>query len=180
MLDANDDMENPDFGRFMDKSDLYEILGTHHSIHSPPTYIGGTRTIDYLLGTKNVVRATQRCGMNHFNDNIISDHRGLWADIDIPELLSGSIPRQQLTNRQPMRSSQTSKMKKIRDKSIRMFQQKNITARLTKLLEDCKTSESETIATQLEKIDQDMDDIMLLSVPQNTPSHPYWWSPEIH
>ena len=25
-----------------------------------------------------------------------------------------------------------------------------------------------------------MDDIMLLSVPQNTPSHPYWWSPEIH
>ena len=88
MMDVNDDLENVDFGRFMDNTNLYDILGTHHSVHSPPTYIRGTRTIDYILGTKNIVKATQNCGMNPFNDTIVTAHRGLWVDIDIPELPS--------------------------------------------------------------------------------------------
>ena len=84
MLDANDDLTDPDFGKFMDQCKLYDLLGTHHSINSPPTYIRGSRTIDYLLATENVIKATQQCDMNSYNDTISSDHRSLWADIDIP------------------------------------------------------------------------------------------------
>ena len=36
MLDANDDLDSPDFGRFLDQTDLYDILGNHHSVNSPP------------------------------------------------------------------------------------------------------------------------------------------------
>ena len=180
MMDANDDLEDADFGRFMDNTNLYDILGTHHSVHSPPTYIRGTRTIDYILGTKNVVRATQNCGMNPFNDTIVTDHRGLWVDIDIPELLNGSIPPQQLTCRQPLKTNQVEKMRKIRKKAATLFKTKDIESRLTDLLRDCEKMAKIDLSGKLNQIDNDMDDIMLHSVPDNIPSHPYWWSPEIH
>lgn len=92
MLDANDDMTDADFGHFMDRCELFDLLGTHHSMHGPPTYIRGSRSIDYLLATKNGAMATQQCGMNSFNDIISSDHCALWADIDIPQILNGSVP----------------------------------------------------------------------------------------
>ena len=58
MLDANDDINNKDFGTFLEKSDLFDILGNQHSTHSPAMYIRGTKTIDYILGTRNVILAT--------------------------------------------------------------------------------------------------------------------------
>ena len=136
MLDANDDINNKDFGTFLEKSDLFDILGNQHSTHSPATYIRGTKTIDYILGTRNVILATHRCGMAAFNTQISSDHRALWADIDIPQLLKGSIPRIQLHLRQPIKSSQTKKMRKIREGAIKLFRTKQISQRLKNLLRD--------------------------------------------
>ena len=135
MLDANDTIGSSDFGKFLDQTELYYVLGNHHSAHSPPTYIRGTRTIDFLLGTKNVIQATKKCGMTSFNEGITSDHRALWADIDIPSLFKGSVPAPNQITQIPLRTTQKMKIRKIRRKAIHLFKSLNIRSRLDELLQ---------------------------------------------
>ena len=179
MLDANEALDGPDFGRFLDQTALYDILGHHHSVHSPPTYIRGSLTIDFLLGTKNVLTATKACGMTAFNDTILTDHRGLWADIDIPELLKGSVPPPSRCMRIPLRTTQKHRITKIRNRGIHLFNSLRIQQRLQDLKQSCYHQPKPITLQMLETIDSDIDSVLLDAIPQTPPASPYWWSKEI-
>ena len=53
-IDANAGLEDPQINQIVSAGNLYDILGSHHGIDSPPTYLKGTKTIDFLFGTRNV------------------------------------------------------------------------------------------------------------------------------
>ena len=81
-IDANAGLDDPRINRIVSARDLCDILGSHHGIDSPSTFLHGTKTIDFLFGTRNVQRSVQRCSYLSFNDSIHSDHQGLWLGIN--------------------------------------------------------------------------------------------------
>eukprot|EP00978_Attheya_sp_CCMP212_P048541 scaffold538145_cov51-Attheya_sp.AAC.1 len=60
-------------------------------MNSPPTYLRGSNTIDFMLGTERVCRAVIYGGMLRFKDRIHSDHRGLYLDPHVLYLFKGEI-----------------------------------------------------------------------------------------
>ena len=91
MIDANDDMDNTEWANFVTRAELYDVMGMKHGHNSPSTYIKGTKTIDYILATSKVAESVTACGMFPYQTGIVTDHRGLWIDMDIPQLLKGGI-----------------------------------------------------------------------------------------
>ena len=107
MIDANTTTNDRQLLRIMNSAQLYDVLSAKHGLHSPPTYVRGTKTIDYILGTKRVVEAVRKCGIRPFNSDLISDHRALWLDLDIKYIL-----RQNSQSMFQRKSIPTSKNKK--------------------------------------------------------------------
>eukprot|EP00978_Attheya_sp_CCMP212_P003230 scaffold6619_cov36-Attheya_sp.AAC.2 len=91
MADANSPLNDKGFGSFVARSKLYDILGAKHGMNSPPTYLRGSNTIDFMLGTERVCRAVINGGMLRFKDGIHSDHRGLYLDLNVLYLFRGEI-----------------------------------------------------------------------------------------
>ena len=92
---------------------MVDIMGANHGMHSPNTYIRGTQTIDYVFGTERVNEAVIQCGMPPFNEGIVTDHRALWVDLDLPRLLHGSLtsPPTQLSRPQTKNKKQVKAIK---------------------------------------------------------------------
>ena len=86
MIDANDTILASRFQKILHSGELYDLLSSKHGANAPNTYLRGTNTIDYILGTKGVKYALERCGMLSFNDGILSDHRALWIDLNLNNL----------------------------------------------------------------------------------------------
>eukprot|EP00978_Attheya_sp_CCMP212_P047145 scaffold421241_cov56-Attheya_sp.AAC.3 len=91
MTDANSPLNDKGFGSFVARSKLYYILGAKHGMNSPPAYLQGSNTIDFMLGTKRVCRAVIYGGMLRFKDGIHSNHRGLYLDLHVLYLFRGKI-----------------------------------------------------------------------------------------
>ena len=77
MVDANSPLSDVHFSKFMTDTGLFDVLGALHGMDSPRTYNRGSKTIDFILGTENIIRAVRRGGMLKFKDGIDRDHRGL-------------------------------------------------------------------------------------------------------
>ena len=80
MLDANSELTEKYMEQLLTNTSLYDVMGYTHNTHSPATYVRGTKTIDFLLATKQLLPHIKQAGMLSFNDGIQSDHRGLWLD----------------------------------------------------------------------------------------------------
>ena len=52
MKDANADLNDTDWATFMNRGEIYDVLGTKHGYDTPNTYIRGSSTIDHMLATK--------------------------------------------------------------------------------------------------------------------------------
>jgi negative regulator of replication initiation len=62
----------------------------HKSLDDPPnTFIRGKECIDLLAGTDKVAENTKHAGIEAFGQTFHSDHRGMFADIDIATILNG-------------------------------------------------------------------------------------------
>lgn len=66
----------------------YALSNLHHRDPAPLAYIGsGTRRIDYMLGCPQVLALVHRSGLLSYCAAPQSDHRGLFADINLHLLL---------------------------------------------------------------------------------------------
>jgi hypothetical protein len=74
MCDANSPLNDAGFAKFVAKSKLYDLIGSKHGMGSPPTYLRGSKTIDYLLGTYDIAIASTESGYLKFKNGIHSDH----------------------------------------------------------------------------------------------------------
>ena len=57
------------------------------------TYNRGTKVIDYILISQDLLGAVSRCGYEAYQSNIISDHRGVYMDVFTNVFFGDSIPK---------------------------------------------------------------------------------------
>jgi hypothetical protein len=80
------------------KDVIYERHG--HRNKDFNTYARGNTCIDYILMAERLEGAIQECGYLPFNQSIISDHRGLYVDVDIVRFFgSDTLPTQPMALR---------------------------------------------------------------------------------
>jgi hypothetical protein len=69
-------------GKLLDECnfvDLYTTVTNHHTQF--PTQARGSKKIDYLLGTRNIIPCISRIGYVTYNDGFDSDNRAIFADV---------------------------------------------------------------------------------------------------
>ena len=179
MIDANTDTHDRQLQRIMNSANLYDILSAKHGLHSPPTYVRGTKTIDHIFGTKRVVAAVRKCGLRVFNADIMSDHRALWLDLDIKHILSQTL--QSLHQR---KSIPTTKNKKwsisARKHTSTILYNRLVPTDIEQLFTDIENEVPRSILIdKLEQIDNTIYHAMISSVKLNT-KQCSWWSPKLH
>eukprot|EP00957_Ditylum_brightwellii_P185188 14102459-Ditylum_brightwellii.AAC.3 len=82
LTDANLELGDTEFGDFVAEAGLYDILGFHHGIGKINSHINGTKRIDFAIGTVDLVRTIRYSWMQLFHTEIVSDHGGIFLDID--------------------------------------------------------------------------------------------------
>ena len=71
-----------------DLCDLHDrVLGDCSNVS---TYIRGHNKLDYIFTSSELVPYSPSCGINKFNKLVHSDHRALFADFDLAQLVSHS------------------------------------------------------------------------------------------
>jgi hypothetical protein len=94
MLDANDSLQNQQsfFTTWVRSLQLIDIHLFHHGTEEEPaSYVRGSLRIDYILATKLINNYVTQCGMLPFHELCLSDHRPLYANIDLSNYL-GHFP----------------------------------------------------------------------------------------
>lgn len=89
--DFNEDIANGTKGmsRLVQDCKLVDPIFYSHGIRNFNTYIRGSKTIDYIFVSEDLLDAVKACGYQPYNDMIISDHRACFVDFDT-KLLFGS------------------------------------------------------------------------------------------
>ena len=76
---------------------LLDACLERHGLTDFTTYQRGNRVIDYILVDRNVMQSIQSIGYEPFNIHIISDHRGIFIDLAMPQCFgSNTLPLQPL------------------------------------------------------------------------------------
>jgi hypothetical protein len=92
MMDANDSMQRPS-SKLTKWIKQHELLDPHTYLHGtedqPPTYIGGSTRIDFMLVSSDIIPYVSKAGIIPFNGYYESDHRALFIDVDLPRILKG-------------------------------------------------------------------------------------------
>eukprot|EP00957_Ditylum_brightwellii_P022162 1672443-Ditylum_brightwellii.AAC.1 len=91
MVDANSSLDDKAFAPFIAKADLCNVIGTAHGIDSSNTHAEGSKATNFILCTPPLLPTIRRSGMLRFYDGIHSDHRGIYCDINILQLLQGEV-----------------------------------------------------------------------------------------
>jgi hypothetical protein len=94
MMDANEAMGKDKNGisTVASDCDLIDVhTSRHHEAATTATYARGTKKIDYILITPELLPLVTRSGMLPFYTGIHTDNRGLFIDIDSIALFQGKI-----------------------------------------------------------------------------------------
>jgi hypothetical protein len=157
-----------------------------HDLHqdSPPhsTYIGSShRRIDYIFGCHRVKRYCSRSGVLSYNEGPQSDHRGMYADISLPDLykateqqpLSSSLSRSLFTRNPEVVKSYLQSVKKY-------YIAHKMEERMDQLFRAHTTMETDQVRHLLLKWDMGQGSAMKhaeRSISRNT--NQYHWSPKL-
>jgi hypothetical protein len=94
MIDANETLGDNTRGitEIMLNNNMADLVATHHVTNKEPnTYLRGSKRIDYILGTKRVQEFCTSSGMLPFYNGYSSDHRPIYAVVDLDKLLSDQL-----------------------------------------------------------------------------------------
>jgi endonuclease/exonuclease/phosphatase family metal-dependent hydrolase/vacuolar-type H+-ATPase subunit H len=106
--DFNDDITLPQSGMHQLATtcclvDLFSIrLGT---TNSPITYQRGSKRLDYILISPNLLPMVQAAGYDPFGYRLPSDHRGMYIDLSTHELFDQELPQIQAAHKRDFRTS---------------------------------------------------------------------------
>eukprot|EP00978_Attheya_sp_CCMP212_P008857 scaffold20822_cov52-Attheya_sp.AAC.3 len=180
MVDANAPLSEVHFSKFMTDTGLFDVLGALHGMDSPCTYNRGSKTIDYILGTEDIIRAVRRGVMLKFKDGIDSDHQGLWIDICILQAFRGDIHEIHRTQARKVNTKQHKRCQKYRTKYSELAKANNILEEVQAFQPDDLTQLTQTEEDELNRLDQAVSDSLILSE-KSLPTIPtYWWSETLH
>jgi hypothetical protein len=73
--------------------DLFDVHGGRlGDTAQVPTYIRGSKKLDYVFASLGLDRHVTSCDLNLFNEHFTSDHRALFADFSLTAFLGTTIP----------------------------------------------------------------------------------------
>jgi hypothetical protein len=141
MIDANESIREKQnqLQDIFQKTEMTELIRYKHpSLDEPNTHIRGSRRIDFIFGTNKVIRNCHRAGIMPFGTGYHSDHRAIFVDISIDNILSAKVtPVNSITARRLVQA--TPKERTIfLQKANEFMESQNVYQRLQKLKE--KTS----------------------------------------
>jgi exonuclease III len=94
MIDANETIGTKSRGitEIMVQLNMADLITLHHGIaNEPNTHLRGSKRIDYILGTQRVQECCTYSGILPFHNGYASDHRPLFASINLSKLLSDNV-----------------------------------------------------------------------------------------
>ena len=93
-MDGNESFVNADGGiaKLCKVCQLYDLLTYRYDLPTNiSTYIRGTKEMDYILVSLNILKALIQCGMTAFNGLTTTDHRGFCVDISYNKVLKQRV-----------------------------------------------------------------------------------------
>ena len=146
------------------KYNLTDAVNHLHGSHEIPTYSRGTKRLDYIFLSHDLLPAISQSGILPFDSIIPSDHRPIFVDLDTRKCFGGEIsPLMCPPSRRLLSKHKTSREDYVED-LFHSMERHNIFKRMEKL---CKVKKSTTKSNDLaEAIDRDMTRLMLHSEKQ--------------
>ena len=93
-MDGNESFVNAKGGiaKLYKAYQLYDPLTYRHDLPTNiSTYIRGTKHIDYILVSLNILKTLIQCGMTAFNKLTTIDHRGFHLDLSYNKILKQKV-----------------------------------------------------------------------------------------
>jgi hypothetical protein len=180
MLDANSTLSDAIFLEMITTCHLQDL---HASCPAASTYMGSPdRRIDYMFGCSNAASSMKQQGSLSYYDGPLSDHRGLYVDLDLHSLL-GYTPQAINIPRSDMRLLKAGNPELVASYVANMhryYHDHDMTARINRLHETHETMTRPAIRRILEQWDTDQGKAMHNSERslQRTPQR-HQWSPEV-
>lgn len=181
MLDANSDIASDQkLQEFIASHDLIDL---HQANPAPSTYIGSnTRRIDYMFGCVRTMTALSRQGTLSYFEGPQSDHRALYIDLNLSELLGATSTEQVLVSvpRRWLRSGNPDSVALYTTKMKAYYRDHNMVERIDKLFNNHKDLPSSQVWKLLNQWDSDQGRAMRMaeSALSQRP-RPYAWSPKL-
>jgi hypothetical protein len=186
-LDANEALgeESQGIAKLMRECnlvDLHDIPEMEPEQQLQDTYRqGDKRWIDFMLGTPWIQTCVQRQGALEYNDGIVSDHCGMYVNLDAVSLFGGATDDQVAASSRGFTSKNEKKTKKYLDELDKYFLDHKIDSQIDLLMEDAPCITRNQLKCQYEGINIDISHGMLASERKVRPyqTFKYEWSPEL-
>jgi len=138
---------------------------------------GSNRRIDYMFGSQRAKDSIRRRGALAYNDGIISDHRGLFLDLDPMVLFGGNVHDPVSPTTRGFTSKNEKKVKKYLEKLEKYLTEHKVDQRVDSLIEDAPGLSTKEVKLRFEAIDRDMTRGMLYAEKQvKAKKFKYQWS----
>jgi hypothetical protein len=179
MMDANEGLynQNSKLTTFLATTNLTPLI--ENPQHYPPTHKRGQQCIDFIFGSPNLQTYILASGITAFYEHPwpLTDHRGLFIDIDILGLFGASLHTPLPTP--PKRLSSLSRP--MIQKFINKLEQTNSLPHLLEQLNELNSINTWTDQQHslLESIDNQFTKILLTAEEESAMPINYPWSPEL-
>jgi hypothetical protein len=134
-----------------------------------------------MLGTQDVHSSIRHSGALEYNDGIVSNHRGLYVDLDPKILFGGNTDDPVVASSRGFTSKNEKKTKAYLDYLDKYFLDHKICEWINKLMEDAPRMMQTTLKRRYEELDTDISQGMLAAESKVHPykTYEYDWSPEL-
>ena len=190
MIDANESLHqrNSKIEKLRNDTNLVDLHTFKHGIDGQPeTYIRNrnSKRIDYMLGSPNVAKALRRAGIEPYGEGYTSDHRGLFIDLNINELLSGHIAELDTPNGRGINSCTPKSVQVYKEHVLQYFDDHNLEQRLDSVIAFINSDDNDDEASKLEAtnrlnaIDRDVTRALLSAENHVRRRDPVAFSPDL-
>lgn len=155
------------------------LTSLHKHISAPATHSGGSKCIDFIFGTPRLANAVRSAGYLSFYEGAWpSDHRGLFVDINIPELIDGVVHNLDNPTKRHLYSNNRIQSAKF---LTNLSRNKFLPALATQLFTlNNITLWEESDHKAFEEIDNQFTNILIQSEQRCAMNRTTPWSPELH
>jgi hypothetical protein len=174
-LDANANLGHDREGldKLVSECNLVDIYTTINQDYSEfPTQQRGSKKIDFMLGTRNLIPYISKCGYVKFNEGFDSDHRAIFCDISHTILHNDHIPNSQ--RRRIIGSNSTNREGERYIKHLyRNLQRHNIFEEVQRIENSIKTQNTEEDKEAIQYLSNLLDEHitkLMISAEDNTVS----------
>lgn len=183
LIDANDSLQqlNSDLTSWVRSLELVDIIAEKHgTIDEPATHARGSQRIDYIFTTEKIFEYVGACGILPLHELCFSDHRALYADIDIKAYLGGDLPDTIHRATREVHSNDPRTVQKFQKLMEKALDESDLEAKISSIKEKLNYGEhNDNIKQDLEEIDVLFTAMKLECEKKCGNSHKLPWSPTL-